>query len=89
MHLVELAPNAVTTDELVADLAAGSTTYLELQRDAVSTTQHQLRRPSTLMHVLHVRQGGRSKYTVKEDKEPTRVSVQADALGRRLSPSRA
>ena len=36
------------------------------------------------MHVLHVRQGGRSKYTVEEDEEPTRVSVQADALGRSL-----
>ena len=50
--------------------------------------------PKTENLVKHIRmsargQGGRSKYTVKEDEEPTRVSVQADALGRRLSPSRA
>ena len=35
---VEPASNAVTTDELVADLAAGPNTDLELQLDAVSIT---------------------------------------------------
>jgi len=75
-----------------ADSALRATRFpspFELQRDAVSITQHQPRRPSALMHVLHVRQGGRSEHTVEEDEEPTRVSAQADALGRRLSPSRA
>ena len=38
--------------------------------------------------VMHTRMSARGGGVsmVKEDKEPTRVSVQADALGRRLSP---
>ena len=41
--------------------------------------------------VMHTRMSARGGGVsmVKEDKEPTRVPVQADALGRRLSPSRA
>ena len=69
---VEPAPNAVTIDEPAADFAAGPLRISSLSamripspnfvnhevRIGETTPQHQPRRPSTLMHVLHVHQGG-------------------------------